>query len=186
MTFAKSDGVSTGIPSPGSGAVAMLGRDCSPFVGLFHRRAYGTLRLYDGVRRGLDPVLAVPLGLVEGSIRGREELGGTARRGRRRHAEARGDWDGVALRREDDPPGEGRADPLRHLRTTAQIGPREDEEELLPAPASREVDAAEGCLEHGRELTQDGVAGRMPVAVVDVLEPVEVGDDERERPAEAF
>src|SRR5919109_5379800 len=82
MTLAKSDGVSTGIPSPGSGAVAMLAGDCSPFAGLFHRRAYETLRLCDGVRGRLDPVLAVPLGLVEGRVGGGEELGCAGRRGR--------------------------------------------------------------------------------------------------------
>ena len=64
--------------------------------------------------------------------------------------------------------------------------PREHYRELLAAPARGDVDLAHALAERLRELDQDAVADRVAVAVVDGLEAVEVGQRERDRPAEAL
>src|SRR6266540_5379097 len=139
-----------------------------------------------GLGSRLDPILAGPLGLVHRGVGGREELGGSRRSRCRGDAEARSHGDRRPVRRKDDPAGERDADALRDLRSAVEIGAREDEEELLAAPPTGEVDVAERLLQEDGELTEDGVAGGMAVAVVDVLEPVEVGDHNSKRSAEAL
>src|SRR6266702_308471 len=102
------------------------------------------LRRCVGFWISLDSVLAVALRLVEGCVGGREELRGSRGGRRRGDAEARGDGYGRPVGRQDDPAGECEADPLGHLRAAREIRAREDEQELLPAPAAGEVDVAQG------------------------------------------
>src|SRR5205814_6047120 len=79
---------------------------------------------------------------------------------------------------------ERRAQPLGEVLRALDVRAREEDRELLAAPA-RDVVNLSYRLEDGLgELPQDEVAGRMPVAVVDRLEVVEVGEDQRERIAE--
>jgi hypothetical protein len=59
------------------------------------------------------------------------------------------------------------------------------DQELLPAPAGDDVLAAEGAGEQAAEPAQDLVAGGVPVAVVDLLEVVEIEDREGQRLVEA-
>ena len=75
---------------------------------------------------------------------------------------------------------------LGELRRSLLVGARQQEKELLPAPAAREVRLAERVAEHLGEGPQDRVADGVAVLVVDVLEPVEVGEDDRERRLEAL
>src|SRR5919197_14465 len=96
-----------------------------------------------GLGGRLDAVLAAPLRRVHGRIGRREELRGGRRGGRRRDAEARRYRDRCPMDREDDPTGEGKADPLGDVDSTVEIRPRQDEEELLPAPAAGKVDVAD-------------------------------------------
>ena len=60
----------------------------------------------------------------------------------------------------------------------------EQEQELFSTPPAGEVGVADGGPEHGGELPQDVVSGRVTMDVVDLFEVVEVGEDERERGAE--
>ena len=87
---------------------------------------------------------------------------------------------------EDGAAGEGPPDPLGELGPAGDVGARQDEDELLPAPAPSEVDVPDGLLQKHGELTQDCVARGMTVAVVDVLEPVEVGHDDCQGAAETL
>ena len=57
-------------------------------------------------------------------------------------------------------PAKRHPDPLCHLGTAREIGPGQDEDELLPAPASSEVDVPDGLLQKHGELAQDAVAAR--------------------------
>src|SRR6266566_3081798 len=184
MTLAKIDGVSTCIEAPGVGV-----RCWGEIVALraaFSTETAGGLRVRDGLARRLDPVLAGPFCLVHGRIGRREELGGGLRWGDRGDPEAGRDGDRGAVDGEDGPAGEGHPDPLGELGPARDVSARQDEDELLPAPAPSEVDVPDGLLEKDGELTQDCVACGMTVAVVDVLEPVEVGHDDCQGAAETF
>src|SRR5437588_7001095 len=113
----------------------------------------------DGVGSGLDPVLAVALALVASCVGGGVEVGRGGRGRRRGDAEAGGDGNRRPRGGKRDPPGEREADPLGNLGATREIRAREDEEELLPAPATRKVDVAQRLLEQRGEVAQDGIPG---------------------------
>src|SRR5437899_2557282 len=70
------------------------------------------------------------------------------------------------------------------LRTSGQVSAREDQQELFPTPASGQVDVSERLPEERGEISQERVPGGMPIAVVDILEPIEVRDHDREGSAE--
>src|SRR5438876_5626230 len=150
----------------------------------FSTETAGELRVRDGLARCLDPVLPGPFRLVHGRIRCCKELGGHLRGRNGGHPEAGADRDRAAVHREQGPAAEQAADALGQLGPAFEIGPRQDENELLPTPAAGEVDVPDGLLEECGELSEDRVAGRMAVPVVDVLEPIEVGDDDGQGPAE--
>src|SRR4029079_2634322 len=100
----------------------------------------------DRLGGGLDPVLPVPLGLVEGGVRRREQLGGRRCRRRGGDAEAGRDGDRGAVAGEDDASREGLADALGDPGAAGEVGARKDEEELLPPPAAGEGNGATRLL----------------------------------------
>src|SRR6266508_89374 len=153
---------------------------------LFAEAVKKTLRMADRNPAGLDPVLPCALRLVERGVGSRKELCDRGRGRRSGHAEAGSDRDRSPFDREDDAPCERGPDPFRDLGPAGEIRAREDEDEFLAAPAPGEVDVAQRLLEEYRELPQDGVSRRVPVAVVDVLEPVEVRDHDGQRAAETL
>src|SRR5262249_59736288 len=85
-----------------------------------------------------------------------------------------------------DPAGQGDPDALGDLGTSSQVGAGKDDQELLASPAAGQIDVAHGLLEELGELAEDGVTGRVAEAVVDVLEPVQVGNHDREWAAETL
>ena len=58
------------------------------------------------------------------------------------------------------------ADPLGELDGPVGVGPGQDEQELLAAPAGGDVDVADRALEQLRELAEHGVPDAVPVRVV--------------------
>jgi len=140
----------------------------------------------DRLARRLDPVLAGAFCLVHGRIRGCKEVGGRLRWRNGSHAEAGGDRDRAAVNREQRTSREERSNSLGQLGPALEVGARQDENELLPTPAAGEVDVTDRFLQEQPELSEDRVAGGVPVPVVDVLEPVEVGDDDGQVTTEAL
>src|SRR4029079_896870 len=67
-----------------------------------------------------------------------------------------------------------------------ELGARQDDCELLAAPAGRHVDLADALPQRLRELHEHAVADGVAEAVVDRLEVVEVGEHERAGAAEAL
>src|SRR4051794_25385653 len=132
-----------------------------------------------------DTVLAAALRAVERAVRGGDEHVDPAGLGERRDAEARGDRDPLASGADDLERLERRAGALCHRRAAGCVGARENERELLAAPPSGDVDLPSGVAQGAGERAQHEVARGVPEAVVDVLEPVEVGEDEAEVAAEA-
>ena len=78
---------------------------------------------------------------------------------------------------------EGDPDPLGSPDRIVAGGAVEDDEELLAAVAGDEVGGPEAAGEEPGERPQDGVAGDVAVAVVQVAEVVQVEQDRRHRPA---
>ena len=76
------------------------------------------------------------------------------------------------------------SEPFRDDRGLLEVGSGQNDGELLAAGAGREIDRADGVADDRREGPQHVVAELMPVAVVDRLEVVEVGDQERETASE--
>src|SRR5205807_1989601 len=134
------------------------------------------LRRRDRAGGLLDPVLAGPLRLVEGAIGLEDELVRRRSLGEGGDAEARGEDDRRAVGADEDAVPQRLAHALGELGGAVAIGAREDEQELLPAPARDEVDVADGLPQDVGKLAQRDVAGRVAVAVVHVLEAVEVGE----------
>ena len=66
-------------------------------------------------------------------------------------------------------------------RRALAVGLGQQERELVAADAEHAVAAARALGQHRRDLPQRLVAGGVPVAVVQLLEPVEVADHQRER-----
>ena len=81
--------------------------------------------------------------------------------------------------------GDGATDSLRDLQRLLRRRFRQEDRELLPAEASRNVVVPELRAEDLGDALQHRVAGEMAVAVVDVSQQVEVGHDQRHRPLEA-
>src|SRR5207247_7480859 len=103
----------------------------------------GRLRRCDRAGGPLDAVLAVPLRLVERAVGLEDEL---VRRGGLREggdAEARGEDDRRAVGADEDAVAERPAHALGELHGAVAVGAREDEQELLAAPARDEVDVAD-------------------------------------------
>src|SRR5688572_30976052 len=84
------------------------------------------------------------------------------------------------------PRGQGLAEPLGEALRALEIGLRQEDRELLAAVARGKVDLTDGRAQDVGEGLEDVVAGLVAVAVVDLLEVVEVGEDEREAAAEAL
>src|SRR5829696_2788313 len=170
MTWAKRDGVSTGIRYLRGGLAAGIVTLLRPW----------------GDRRGdRDPVLACALRLVEGRVRLRHERPLRVRLRVRGDAEAGREVEPRAVRREQRPVAKRDACALGIGGGALRVRVREDHGELLAAPAGAEVHLAGALAEHDAELAEDHVPDRVAVAVVDVLEVVEVGEDEGEGAAAA-
>ena len=82
------------------------------------------------------------------------------------------------------PVAHGLADPPGRGETARDVGLRQQDHELLAALPEREVDLPDDAADPLRELDQHGVAGAVPVPVVDLLEVVQVEDEDAERAAE--
>ena len=131
-------------------------------------------------------VLAGTLGTVEGLVRGCEQRRGRGRVGEGGDAEARRDRDEAARMGRHRPGRERAPEAVGKLMGAVEIGLREEHRELLAAVACGEVDLADGRAEDVRERLQHVVAGLMAVAVVHLLEVVQVGQDQRQAAAEAL
>src|SRR3954469_1848019 len=201
MTFANIDGVSTGIrdsPPRGQGRrYELQGRIVTALLS----RARGNPAFDPGWSATKDQLFAGSLALLRrdgecvaarddavpsGLLCGVERLVGRGqellRRGRRRQArdaEAGGDPQLGPVVEDDGRRLDRLPDALGELRAAGEVGAGEDERELLPAPASRGVDLADGRVEDPSHRAQHDVAGRVPVAVVHALEAVDVEEDER-------
>src|SRR3989442_4069814 len=135
MTWANSDGVSTGMGTSRSGCVSEP-RSLPPFAAL--------LSIADRLLGGDHTVLARALRLVERSVRGLDEglLRAVVRMGG--DAEARGDRDPRPVRGEDETLLESDAHALGEPCAALGVGRRQDQDELLAAPAARRVHPARG------------------------------------------
>ena len=80
--------------------------------------------------------------------------------------------------------GEPGADPLGHGDGAVELRAGQEHGELLAAHARRRVDPAQVAAQQLGERPQRLVAGGVPAAVVDALEVVEVGEEERQRGVE--
>src|SRR6476469_2926500 len=136
--------------------------------------------------RGDDAVLAAPLRLVERAVGGGDDPVSGRRLREGRDAEADGDVDPGAVGRKDRPLLQGDARALGEARGAVEVGARQDDRELLAAPACRDVDLADRLAQRLGELDEYPVADRMSEAVVDRLEAVEVSEHEGDRAAEAL
>ncbi len=134
-----------------------------------------------------DAVAALELGAVDGEVGLVDELvrvdavlreRGDAERHRRADRLARGLDLELAL-------GDRAADPLGDLHRLLGRRLRQEDRELLAAEAGRHVVVAQLLAEDLGDPLQDGVAGEVAVAVVDVAQQVEVGHDQRHRALEA-
>src|SRR5919108_522877 len=181
MTFANSDGVSTGISPPWFRAVRAPARDCN----CIPRSSLGMG--HDGERLGgHDAVLSRALCLVERGIRGRNQLALPRRGGEGGDAETRRDLDHSAVGRREALLTDRLADPLPETAAALEVRAGQKERELLAAPAAREVDLADALAHPVGEGLEHLVAGRMAPAVVDPLEVVDVSEDQRQRLVEAL
>ena len=70
-------------------------------------------------------------------------------------------------------------DPQRDLVELPGLRRRDEDEELLAAPAHDHVGLAQRLAQPLGDGDEDRVAGRVPVAVVDLLEVVEVDQEQR-------
>src|SRR5581483_9828737 len=131
-----------------------------------------------------DPVLPMPLRLVQCPVGLGEQLPLASAGAVLGHSEAAGNPENCPFTPVEGSLAQRRPDALGKLGAALGVGAREQNDELLPAPAAREVGLADGQPEDGGELAQDVVADGVPMAVVDRLEVVEVGDNERERRVE--
>src|SRR4051794_11904930 len=178
MTCANSDDVSTGKNSSrGSWGKRKI---------LTPRAENGGLYLPRPRAGSHDAVLAGALGLVERAVGGRDQAlaDGCLREGG--DAEADRHVDARSIGREDRALLERAACALGQAGGPVEVGPRQDDRELLPAPTSGNVDLPHAFPQRLGELDEHAVADGMAEAVVDRLEAVQVGEHERDRTAEAL
>src|SRR5205823_5892599 len=105
-----------------------------------------------GCLRHFDPVLAAALGLVEGPVGGFEELVHLPAGPMLRDAEAAGDADDATRPAEEGALAERRPHTLGELSAAGRVGARQQEQELLAAPAPRDVGLTNGRAEDAGEL----------------------------------
>jgi hypothetical protein len=138
--------------------------------------------------RAHDAVTALHLRAIDGEVGVVDELvrvGAVAREGGDAHRDGGLDrlgrrLDLVAAR------GDRGAHALGDLHRLLERRLREQDGELLPAEARRDVVVAQLGLEDLGDAAEDGVAGEVAVRVVDFAQQVEVGHDQRQRPVEAL
>src|SRR5215217_3140083 len=145
-------------------------------------------RLVHGALEEREAVPALAFRLIEGGVR-------EAHENLMAHAVLRreGDPDGNADRNLSSGDLEGAADrvenaPRQGLRVRGRSNAGLDDREFVAAKAGESVGAAQEIGQALRDLLDQLVAGRVPVRVVHVLEPVEVQEHHRDaalRPAEA-
>jgi hypothetical protein len=76
---------------------------------------------------------------------------------------------------------------LRRRRHAAvEIGPGQDQRELVAAEPRHRVDVAERAAQARRDELEHAIAGVVPQRVVDLLEPIEIHHEQRERLAGAM
>ncbi|HEX8989484.1 MAG TPA: hypothetical protein VF816_16115 [Rhodocyclaceae bacterium] len=123
---------------------------------------------------------------VEGTVRGCGQPDGIADLAgfHRRDAHADGQADGLPVVDRRDEALDFYAAPRQFGDVPHPLGrrPNQHHDELFPAVACREVARAMNLLlEAPGDLDQASIAERMPVAVVDLLEMIDVDHDERQR-----
>ena len=123
-----------------------------------------------------DPVLALALGRVERRVGRREDLAELAALREGGDAEAGGHRDQIAVRHLDAAAPRSLPGALGEPCAAGGVGAGQHERELLAAPAAGDVALAHRLAQRGGERLQHLVAGRVPVAVVHLLEVVEVGE----------
>ena len=80
---------------------------------------------------------------------------------------------------------EALADALADGEGALAAGIGQHERELVAAEARDDVGFARAAANHRRRFDQRAAAEQMPVGVVDALEPVEIDEQQRQRPAAA-
>ncbi|MEZ5283409.1 MAG: hypothetical protein R2712_01105 [Vicinamibacterales bacterium] len=76
-------------------------------------------------------------------------------------------------------------DALPHRHGFSGAGVEQDDRELVATPNGNDVGLAHRPPDDGRCLDEGAAAGQVAVGVVDGLEPVQVQEEQRERPARA-
>ena len=128
------------------------------------------------------PITTSALRLVHGHIRGPHQLGEAAPMVRK-NGDSRGSRE---LAAGQTAPGERNCrEPLaklqRHPFGTCRIGVTENDKEFLPAQSYRRITGANHAGEHSAHPAQDEIARTVPAAIVDLLKPVEVEQQDRKR-----
>src|SRR4029453_5778974 len=128
---------------------------------------------------GHDPVLLVPLRLVERLVGCSDQLLGSLEGALDGNPEAGGDRELFAVGELDRRRLEITPKPVGELRRAEQVGLWREQAELLAAETRGEVGVAAPGIEDRGNTPENGVAGLMAAAVVDALEVVEIDEDER-------
>jgi hypothetical protein len=148
-------------------------------------RSGATTAAYRAGRPGADrAVLAAALGLVQRRV-GRGDQGLlVGRAGRHRDAEAGGRANPAAADKRDRHAGDAPANPLGDALGLDQVRTRQHHGQLLAAVPGHMTAVAHGGLDGPRHRAQDLVPALVAVAVVDLLEVVDVDHHEADRRAE--
>src|SRR5687768_16885157 len=170
-------------PSPGTTTWNPLGLNSRPHTRQCTGRFISSSAAHVVTGTG-DAVLARRLGPVEGAVGRREDLLGAPGLREGGDSEARRHRGTVAADLRQPKAQERRLESAGELLAADQIRLGEQDGELLPAVADGEVEVADVLAEHVGEAPQHLVSGLVAVAVVDLLEVVEVGEHEGERVAE--
>src|SRR5829696_7692835 len=134
----------------------------------------------EGVVGGDDPVAAGRLGDVERPVGClQQRAGGYPVPGSDGDAGTDRDLDALATERVHDG-GDTATHLLRPQHRLLAVGSRQQDEELLATEADGGVAVPDRCLQEPGHRGEDGVPGRMPEAVVDRLEVVDVEGDDRQ------
>src|SRR5215217_2881545 len=132
--------------------------------------------------RSFYPVPSTSLGLVERRVSlGRQVVGAAAGFGTGGHSERSAEWPGAAL----PVPWRGRQlepNPLGDAGAELQIGIRQPDRELLTSNAAGNIAGADLFPDDAGKVDQRGITGRMAEGVVQALEAIDVGIQQRPLP----
>ena len=132
------------------------------------------------------PFLPVVLDVVHRLVGGLDEpLGRRGHVGQRRHAHGHGQMNVQPVALQKPVRVDALANTLADRRRAFAAGVGQDQRELVAAEARDHVGLARALANQPRRLDQRAAAVQVAVRVVDRLEPVEVDEQQRQRPAAA-